>query len=105
MYALRRVGATELHLAIATCHTLNLFVSRPDMDDLREIISKGIPVNATDNKGRTALHYAFAGGNNTLCNDYVYQLMELGADPDIKDSTGRNPYQTSNRGYRYLIFQ
>lgn len=43
--------------------------------------------------GKTPLHYAAYYGNTNMCS----RLVELGADVNIKDRTGRTPYQAAER--------
>ena len=48
-------------------------------------------VNCTDGTGQTALHYAFSCGHG----DCVRSLIELGADPCLRDSEGNLPSDLS----------
>lgn len=51
-------------------------------------------VNLKDSQyGKTPLHYAAYYGNKTMCG----KLVELGAEIDMKDRTGRTPYQSAGR--------
>lgn len=48
---------------------------------------KSWPVDQRDETGRTALHYAACSGSS----ECVYQLLQSGADPNMKDKKGLTP--------------
>lgn len=51
-------------------------------------------INLPDSEyGKTPLHYAAYYGNRNMCG----KLIELGADINVKDRTGRTPYQSAER--------
>jgi ankyrin repeat protein len=54
----------------------------------RKIMSLGIPVNATDRSGQTALHIAASKGNEML----VPLLLEAGANVTLHDNNGKTAY-------------
>jgi ankyrin repeat protein len=56
-------------------------------DLVEYLIKAGCSVNAQDQTGRTALHYACDLENSEI----VDSLLRNGADPRIKDNTGLSP--------------
>ena len=52
------------------------------------LIAQGVDVNAADQKGRTALHFAAMRGVRA---DHVQRLLDAGARRDAKDADGRTP--------------
>ena len=52
------------------------------------LIERGVNVRATDDSGKTALHYAAAQGVRA---DYVQRLLAAGAEPGAKDALGKTP--------------
>jgi RNA polymerase primary sigma factor len=56
-------------------------------------ISRGINVNACDEKGRTALIIAAARGHEDICNF----LLESGADPCLKDTDGNTALKVADQ--------
>ena len=52
------------------------------------LIERGVNVRATDDSGKTALHYAAAQGVRA---DYVERLLAAGAEPGAKDALGKTP--------------
>lgn len=57
------------------------------LDTLKQLIELGCSVNNSDQQGRTALHYAVDLENAEI----IKFLLENGADPDAKDTTGSSP--------------
>lgn len=57
------------------------------------LIQKGINVNKTDRKGRTALHHA---AENSL-NKIAGILIKNGADVNVKDINGLTPYELARQ--------
>ena len=57
----------------------------------KKLIAEGACLDATDDGGRTALHYAAADGNVAA----VKVLLEAGASTELKDDHGRNVLQTA----------
>ncbi len=59
-----------------------------DVQLLRFALAKGAYINAADDKGGTALHWAVYYGHKEV----VKILLMHGADPYIKDKNGISPY-------------
>jgi hypothetical protein len=57
--------------------------------DLMYLIDKGCDINATNSRGKTALHYCI----NELDSTTTKYLIELGADCRIKDDDSLNAYE------------
>ena len=53
------------------------------------LIARGVDVNATDPKGRAALHFAAMRGVRA---EVVEALLNAGADPAIRDDADKTPY-------------
>lgn len=61
---------------------------------VKELIARGADIHATDNLGRTALHWAAMGRNSRdESDDIVRALIAAGATPDITDGNGDTPLQ------------
>ncbi len=58
-----------------------------DLDSVRRLIDLGLPVNATDSQGCTALLRAAGGGHLAL----VERLLDQAADPSLAAHTGATP--------------
>ena len=58
------------------------------------VLEAGVPVDAPDMLGRTALHFAAAKGKDLL----VTRLIELGANPHAQDVSGRAPHPYAKQG-------
>ena len=58
-----------------------------DLDAVRRLLDLGLPVNATDNQGCSALLRAAGGGHRAL----VELLLDRGADPTLAAHTGATP--------------
>ena len=54
----------------------------------RWLLARGVDVNAADEDGRTALHFAAQRGVGA---DTVQRLLDAGADPRCQDAAGRTP--------------
>lgn len=92
-------GQTSLHLIVCGCKDAN--APLPDMDDatcLRDrrtkitlLLSLGADINARDDHGRTAFHYAV----QDPCKDekLIRLLLAYSADPFIEDNQGKTPIQ------------
>lgn len=75
-----------------------IYVARGDKqerpDKLRLLLEHGAPVNASGPRGRTALHYAAAGGHTAV----IGVLLEYGADPVLRDESGATPLALARAG-------
>ena len=61
---------------------------RGDTDHVRELLKRGVPINARDERGRTAI-LAATHGNKP---ETVKQLIEAGADINLQDNIKDNPF-------------
>ena len=77
----RICGHTLLHGYFV--QSLGLDVSK---EGIAKLVKKGVPLDAQDNKGDTALHIAVNGSRPQLCID----LIEVGANPFIKNKAGQD---------------
>ncbi|HEX8323597.1 MAG TPA: SdrD B-like domain-containing protein [Tepidisphaeraceae bacterium] len=97
-------GLTALHVA-----AMNEIPAFGTVDTLAAkrvelLLAAGVPVNAQDHYGRTALMYAAmlpkVGGNFGASNTSVLQaLLAAGANRDIKDSSGRTALDYAKQEY------
>lgn len=84
-------GCTPLHWASYSSaedvllYLLNLKIYLDEKDQLEFI-------NKTDNKGNTALHLCVKSKSTRIAT----KLLQNGANPNIKDNTGKTPYQLAN---------
>ena len=70
----------------ADWNTANFF-NAAEVSDVTRCLQSGAGTNASDNEGRTPLH--FAGANGTA--EVVMVLLEAGADPNTRYATGSTP--------------
>ena len=59
------------------------------------LVGHGAALNAVDVDGATPLHYAVLCGNEEVCK----QLLDLGADPSVEDSSGATAQQQAPEGW------
>ncbi|WP_260842460.1 ankyrin repeat domain-containing protein [Paenarthrobacter nicotinovorans] len=86
--SINRYGGTALIPASEHGHT----------DTVRILIAAGVPVNHVNNLGWTAMQEAILLNNGgPKQQDVVRQLLEAGADPDIRDPEGRTALQNAER--------
>ncbi len=75
-----------------------IYVARGDKrespDKVRLLLERGAPVNAVGPRGRTALHYAAAGGHKAV----MRVLLEYGAETDLTDENGATPLKLARAG-------
>jgi uncharacterized protein len=65
---------------------------------VRILIAAGVPVNHVNNLGWTAMQEAvLLNDGGPRQQDVVRQLLEAGADPDIRDREGRTALQNAER--------
>ena len=81
-YMVTILGATPLHLIAG-----NPFSTSDEIKHELGICERTTDINALDNKGNTALHYAVCTGRD----DFVKILVEQGADPKITNKDGLTP--------------
>jgi DNA-directed RNA polymerase subunit F len=74
-------GRTELHLVASSRDNNNLV-------KVQQLVENGADVNAQDNDGKTALHYASSIVDNL---EVVKYLVEKKADLNVQDNRGRTP--------------
>ena len=94
-------GRTALHLAAWQGYPM--FTNLPEYpeaeglvvlgDVVRKLLELGANVDAIDDIGRTALHYACEMGYETI----VYELLRKGADVTITDLAGETPVAIATR--------
>ncbi|KAM6306935.1 LOW QUALITY PROTEIN: ankyrin repeat domain-containing protein 54-like [Podargus strigoides] len=63
-----------------------------DLDPVQQLLEDGTDPCATDDKGRTALHFASCNGNDHI----VQLLLDHGADPNQRDGLGNTPLHLAN---------
>lgn len=78
--------ATEIDSAKYEMTPLLVLASKGEMQSILELLATGTNVNATDNRGGTALMYAAM--NKHI--DVVRILLERGADPNLTTNKGSN---------------
>ena len=61
---------------------------RGDTDQVRQLLKEGVPINAQDDRGRTAIMAATHGNKP----ETVKQLIEAGADIILQDNMKDNPF-------------
>eukprot|EP00897_Mesotaenium_endlicherianum_P007859 jgi/Mesen1/7100/ME000369S06427 len=79
-----------------TSHLL-FFASQGHIEEIREILDRGVNVNTADYDGRTALHLAASEGQLAV----IRLLLERGADVNPRDRWGSTPFADAKRyGYK-----
>ena len=86
-HTLDRDGSSALHLVWGTANyqPANLD-SSSRIRILENLYSKGVELDLQNSEMKTSLHYAAATGGEGA----IARLLELGADPNIKDEKGQN---------------
>jgi ankyrin repeat protein len=82
LHARSKCGDTLFHVA----------VERNNIAEIRYLFESGLNINLQGDFMETPLHLAAHRGNQNLFN----QLLKMGADPDIRDSSGRRPRDVLN---------
>jgi len=67
---------------------------RESPEKVRLLLKHGAPVNAIGPRGRTALHYAAAGGHAAV----IRVLLEHGAETALRDESGATPLALARAG-------
>jgi uncharacterized protein len=111
--ALKLLGAATAALAVSGCALFYEAPSTPihqaawkgDLEAVRALVEAGADINALDANGGTPLHWAARGGHALgphRCRGeagdrppFVTALLELGADPNIRDGRPRIPGASS----------
>ena len=73
--------------------------TRNDVDGIRHLVAKGLPVNAGDYDSRTALHLAAAEG----CLEAVNYLLSHGHPLNVRDRWGATPLDEAKREKRQSV--
>jgi ankyrin repeat protein len=81
----RKVHLVDLHQFSKTGDTpLHLAAMNEALDDMKVLVTAGVPIDAKGRFGDTALHEASVRGHKNS----VRKLLRLGADPTIKNDFG-----------------
>jgi ankyrin repeat protein len=76
----------------------HIYLARGDKTEspekVRLLLEHGAAVNAAGPRGRTALHYAAAGGHTAV----IQVLLEFGADARLADASGATPLALARAG-------
>jgi ankyrin repeat protein len=72
-----------------------------NIPEVKKLLAKGVNINAQDSYGWTALTYAIEKGNSEL----VALLVDAGADPCIKLSSGHSPLSYAQSQKNTLIIE
>lgn len=70
-----------------TLSTITDAASNGDVETVKHLLARGLPINQGDYDNRTALHLAASEGNSRV----VEALLQEGADPNIQDRWGSTP--------------
>lgn len=75
------------------------------VETVRILIAAGVPVNHVNNLGWTAIQEAILlNGGGPRQQDVVQQLLEAGADPNIRDPEGRTALENAQRlGFEEIV--
>ena len=79
-------GITPLLLVASLPRNKTLAVRRHDV--ARELVARGVDVNAKDKQGRTAIHYAVLGGDLEMLDT----LLSIGGNPMAIDRDGNSVF-------------
>ena len=83
----------------ATALAMHTATSQGHVEMLRRLVARDININIRDEQGRTPLHTALylppmiGPGEKPSLNKAAVVLLELGADPNLRDNDGMTPLQ------------
>lgn len=95
--AVNDAGQTFIHIAIAT----GVWNGVHTMPIVKFYLEKGVDINAQDERGRTALHYAAMNGSLYL----TQELLKLGANPALKTRSGKTALRDAIDNRRDAVAQ
>jgi O-glycosyl hydrolase/ankyrin repeat protein len=101
-------GWTALHAAVANAHAAWAQDPEDNVRRVHDLIAAGVPVEARDAAGRTALHWAAWQGFSQMHlpsrADVVEALLAGGAQVDAVDARGRTPlHYAAEMGYEAIV--
>lgn len=105
-------GKTALHHAVGSLNTYTEIYSEEKVkftdhkqvkknNTIEQVVAAGVDVNAHDNEGKTALHYAADNQEYAI----IKSLISLGAKPEIRDNEGHTAHDIllSKNYYRHVV--
>src|SRR5215475_7947908 len=88
------MGVTGVNSPVST--SVHRAVMRHSLSEVTQALSRGGPVHALDDGGRTPLFYAAKDGDSSI----VDELMRRGANPNAQDNNSETPLHFAAREYR-----
>lgn len=75
-------------------HVANKYFDLPLKKSLVQLFrGHGVKLDTQDKEGRTILHHTCdRDSNNDVDDDFIFYLLDLGANPNIPDKTGQTPF-------------